>query len=192
MTSRGREARQGWGHHPAILTVPEGKYRRGICSYSFPFSNVFCNKISKCSKINALLGLETTAAILLLPYLFKEDPSGLYVRDMVCLCTIHLFLHKHRCACLYKTTAEHLLWSLLIVCVLIFSYFCWHRFHRSSLLYCTSAEIHFTMRVKSRWPLMGRTSTPSRTSPWDLGLCLGCIFYFPLNFPKMSEKHLCY
>ncbi|XP_064862406.1 neurofilament medium polypeptide-like isoform X2 [Oncorhynchus nerka] len=32
-------------------------------------------------------------------------------------------------------------------------------------LHCTSAEAHFTMRVKSRWPLMGRTSTPSRTSP---------------------------
>ncbi|KAM9492835.1 uncharacterized protein ACWYII_004537 [Salvelinus alpinus] len=45
------------------------------------------------------------------------------------------------------------------------------RFHRSSLLYCTSAEIHFTMRVKSRWSLMGRTSTPSRTFQWDLGLC---------------------
>ncbi|XP_070957364.1 uncharacterized protein [Oncorhynchus clarkii lewisi] len=27
--------------------------------------------------------LETTAAILLLPYLFNEDPSGLYVRDKI-------------------------------------------------------------------------------------------------------------
>ena len=45
----------------------------------FPFSNVFCNKISKYSKINALLGLETTAAILLLPYLFRTGVTFMSV-----------------------------------------------------------------------------------------------------------------